>query len=282
MPATTYAAEQVRERWLRVAGVRTRVLQAGPEDSTSAVVFVHGNPGSASDWTGLLPRVGEFSRALAIDTVGFGEADKPRRFDYSIPAMGDFLAGALEQLGVERAQLVLHDFGGPWGLRWADRHPGALASLVLIDTGVLIDYRWHYLARIWRTPVVGEIFQAISVRPAFRFVLRHGNPRGLPRSFVDEMHSNYDRATRRAVLKLYRNTEAAVLDRGGPGVEREVPTLVIWGKHDPYLPVEQAHKQTITFPRAVVRIFDRSGHWPFIDDPEQVAALVVPFLRRYA
>jgi pimeloyl-ACP methyl ester carboxylesterase len=259
------------------------VLEAGPEGDGDAVVFIHGNPGSAGDWIDLLSRAGEFSRAVALDVVGFGKADKPRGFPYTVPAMGEFVGTVLDELGVERAQLVLHDFGGPWGLHWADNHPGSLVTLTLIDTGVLLGYRWHYLARIWRMPVAGELFQAAAVsRSAFGLVLRHGNPRGLARGFVDEMHANYDRATRRAILRLYRNTEPAALARLGTGVDRNIPTLVIWGRRDPYLPVAQAAKQTLTFPRASVNVLDSSGHWPFIDQPEQVAELVVPFLRRSA
>jgi pimeloyl-ACP methyl ester carboxylesterase len=57
------------------------------------------------------------------------------------------------------------------------------------------------------------------------------------------------------------------------------PALVVWGRHDPYLPVGLAERQREAFPRARVEILDGSGHWPFADDPDRVAKLVVPFLR---
>jgi pimeloyl-ACP methyl ester carboxylesterase len=272
----------LRESEVRVHGVHSPVLEAGPAGSAEAVVFVHGNPGSSRDWEDLLPRVGEFARAVALDMPGYGKADKPAGFDYTVAGYAAYLAGALSELGIGRVHLVAHDFGGPWGLAWAAAHPGRFASAVLINTGVLLGYRWHYLARIWRTPLLGELFQATATRAAFRLLLRHGNPRGLPAAFVDRMYDDYDRGTRRAVLRLYRAT-----NRPGERAEElakalrphDPPVLVVWGRHDPYLPIRLAERQQEVFPRARIEILDDSGHWPFADDPEGVAARVLPFLR---
>jgi pimeloyl-ACP methyl ester carboxylesterase len=53
----------------------------------------------------------------------------------------------------------------------------------------------------------------------------------------------------------------------------------VWGKNDPYIPVEQAQRQRQTFPRARVVVLDRSGHWPFVDDLDGVAGPVLQFLQ---
>jgi pimeloyl-ACP methyl ester carboxylesterase len=271
----------VRETQLVVDGVRVVVREAGPSGREEAVVFVHGNPGSSRDWDDLLGRTGEFARAVALDMPGFGRAEKPDAFEYTVQGYSRFLASALDALGVRRAHLVLHDFGGPWGLAWAANDPDAVASVVLINTGVLIGYRWHYLARIWRTPVLGELFQATTTMPGFRMLLRHGNPRGLPRDFLERMYRDFDRGTKRAVLRLYRATPPGLLEAPLPTMrELDPPALVVWGDRDPYLPVEHAERQRQAFPSAEVAVLDGSGHWPFADDPERVAAIVVPFLRR--
>ena len=157
-----------------VRGVRSPVLTAGPPDGAEAVVFVHGNPGPADDWRPLLARAGELGRAIAPDMPGFGRADKPKDFSYSVDGYARHLAALLDQLGITRAHIVAHDFGGPWSLTWAARHPDALASATLINTGALIGYRWHRYARIWRTPGLGELFQATTSRPAFRLLLEIG------------------------------------------------------------------------------------------------------------
>lgn len=279
----TPAGAPIRRGILQVDGVRSPYVESGPQGAEEAVVFVHGNPGSSADWEQLVAATGTFARAVAIDHPGFGRADKPEIFDYTVAGYGEHLGRALDRLGIRRAHLVLHDFGGPWGLAWAAANPGALGSLVLIDTGLMPDYDWHAMARIWQTPVVGEVFNAVTNRFGFRTVLRIGQPTALPRPFVDRMYAQMDKGTKRAILRLYRAT------RDVQGLSRDLaarlagvdpPTLVVWGRHDPYIPVEQAHKQAEVFPGAEVAVLERSGHFPFADDPGGVADLVIPFLRR--
>ncbi|MBV8997473.1 MAG: alpha/beta hydrolase, partial [Solirubrobacterales bacterium] len=57
------------------------------------------------------------------------------------------------------------------------------------------------------------------------------------------------------------------------------PALVVWGAHDPYIPVAMAERQRESFPSAKIAILDGSGHWPFADDPPAVGRVVEPFLR---
>jgi pimeloyl-ACP methyl ester carboxylesterase len=266
-----------------VDGVRSPVLEGGPAGDEEAVVFVHGNPGSSRDWESLAAQVAGFARVVAPDMPGYGRADKPVQFPYTIAGYAEHLDGVLTRLGVRRAHLVLHDLGGLWGLAWAAAHRDALASATLISTGVLPGYRWHYLARIWRTPALGEFFMATASRPAFHLLLKQGNPRGLPRAFVDRMYDDFDSGTRRAVLRFYRDTDdpsaaTRVLARALAPLRR--PALVVWGKADPYVPVRMAERQRRAFPDAEIVILGRSGHWPHADDAEAVAAAVLPFLRR--
>ena len=268
---------------VRIVGVRSPLLQAGPLDADVAVVFVHGNPGSTADWTRLVSGVGEFGRALAMDLPGFGAADKPERFDYSIAGYARHLGLLLAACGVRRAHLVMHDFGGPWGLAWAAANPRAVASVTLIDTGVLPGYRWHYLARIWQTPGLGELFMATTTRAGMRLLLRHGNPRGLPAEYVDQTFDHFDAGTRRAVLALYRNSRDpdGAMERLANALRPlNLPAQVVWGAHDPYISVKFAARQQEVFPRAEVLILSDSGHWPFVDNPDAVADTLLPFLRR--
>jgi len=60
------------------------VLTSGPQAPAEAVVFIHGNPGSADDWRGLLPHAGALGRAVALDMPGYGRADKGRELDFTV------------------------------------------------------------------------------------------------------------------------------------------------------------------------------------------------------
>jgi pimeloyl-ACP methyl ester carboxylesterase len=266
-----------------IDGVRSPLLEFGSPGLDEAVVFVHGNPGSSLDWERLARGVGEFGRAVAMDMPGFGAADKPADFDYSVPGYARFLGRLLAERRVQRAHLVMHNFGGPWGLAWAAANPEAILSVTCINTGVLSGYRWHYLARIWQTPLLGELFMASTTKAGMRLLLRHGNPRGLPAEYYDHVYKTFDRGTRRAALRLYRNTlntEEGARQLTEALRPLDLPALVVWGAHDPYIPVEFAERQRQVFPRAEIKILPDSGHWPFADDPGAVAQAVLPFLRR--
>ena len=267
---------------LKIEGVRSLVRFSGRTEGEEAVVFLHGNPGSSEDWLDLLAATGEFSRAIAPDMPGFGKADRPRNFDYTVAGYARHLARLLRELGIARVHLVLHDFGGPWGLAWAAEHREAVASLTLINIGLLPGYRWHKYARIWRTPVLGELFQLSATRPAFRFVINADNPKRLPDKFVDRMFDDADWGMKRAVLKLYRATsdfDGMAQQLGDALKPLALPTLVIWGDGDGYLSVSYADVQKRYFD-AEVHIMPGCGHWPMIDEPDRVRELLVPFLRR--
>lgn len=273
----------MRERRVTVEGVSAPVLEAGPSSASEAVVLIHGNPGSSEDWRHLVGRSGAVARAVAPSLPGFGKADKPADFDHTIDGYARFIAGSLDELGVKKVHLVVHDFGGPFAMEWAATHPDALASLVLINTpGVPTTYPWYLLARIWRTPIAGEMLQATAFPPVFRSLISRGNPPTFPAEEVERMRKDYDAGTKRAILKLYRATPdiSAYTPRWRPVLGAlDIPVMAIWGRHDPYIPVKIAYMQRETFPKATVHILEKSGHWPILDDPEGVAGLVLPFLR---
>ncbi|HEY2603818.1 MAG TPA: alpha/beta hydrolase [Thermoleophilaceae bacterium] len=260
------------------------MIEAGPEGATEAVVFVHGNPGSSHDWDALVDATGEFARAVAIDMPGFGQADKPASFDYNVSGYAAFLQGAFEELGITRVHLVVHDFGGPFGLVWGLQHPDAWASVVLINIGVLPGYTWHKAAQRWRKPVLGELTQLWIPRAGWRRAMqnRKMNPKGLPPAFVDQMYDNYDRGTRRAVLKLYRATPDpgdAAAEMGKAIKALNKPALAVWGMADPFLPGKYADQQREFFDVKDVVKIEGAGHWVFQDSPEAVRDAVIPFLR---
>jgi pimeloyl-ACP methyl ester carboxylesterase len=273
----------VRSGRVEVKGVRSPLIEAGPQDASEAIVFVHGNPGSSSDWTALVEAAGELGRAVAVDMPGFGKAEVPRDFDYQVSAYADFLQGALTELGIDRVHLVVHDFGGPFGLLWGLQHPQAWHSVVLINVGVMPGYEWHSMAKRWRTRGLGELVQAWIPRSAWRRAMQKSSPRGLPPEFVEKMYDDYDRGTRRAVLRLYRATPdpgKTAMQLGSAIGELHKPALVVWGAADPFIGVEFAERQREFFDVQDVVILKDSGHWPFQDDPQRVEAAVVPFLRR--
>ena len=265
-------------------GLRTRMLHGGPDpNSREAVVFVHGNPGSCEDWRALMAPVSNFARVIALDMPGFGQADKPD-VDYTVELGAAFLGEALKQLGVDRVHLVLHDLGGPWGFTWAASQPRQVASVAMIDTGAVArGFKWHWAARLWRLPLLGELQMMLNNRPAFRWVIEEGRRGKLPIDFVDRLYKDLDGGTKRAILRIVRNTPTL----GGARTEAmiaalrplDLPALVIWGAKDSFLPVAWAQEQREVFPKAEIVVLPEAGHFPLAEDPEAVIKAVQPFLR---
>lgn len=91
-----------------------------------------------------------------------------------------------------------------------------------------------------------------------------------------------DRGQARAVLKLYRSARdikavLAPLWKRLP-IIADRPTLIVFGSADAYLPARVADSQRKRFARADLHLLDGCGHWPFVDEPDRVASLVIPFL----
>ena len=262
--------------------MRSPVLDGGPPDAREAAVFVHGVPGSRLDWEGLVARIEQFGRAVALDMPGFGDADKPRRWGYTVDDYGSYLGGALDRLGIERAHVVVHDFGGAWTFSWAAREPERLASAVALNTGLLQARSWHAAAQLWRRPVAGEVSMLVMPFGAFAKAMTQDGLAPLPEPFLRRMHHDFDRGTRRAILKLYRATDQPYapaqqwIDVLAP---RDVPALVVWGDKDRFISRKGPEGLQRIFPSARVVRLPGSGHFLFADDPEGVAAALVPFLR---
>lgn len=271
----------IETRRITVDGVTTSVLVGGAETPGEAVVFVHGNPDAGADWMPLMTRVAEFATVVAPDLPGFGASDARADGDYTVAGYARFLDGVIDQLGIERVHLVAHDFGGPFATTWAADHPDQVASVSLLNTAVLIGYRWHRMARVWRTPVVGELMMRLTTPAVARFVLGHDNP-GLSQAWLNTVAGHLVPAeTKRAVLKLYRSTRTADIEALAPRLRRhDHDALVVFGDADVYIPVEQARRQVQAFPRAEVHVLRGVGHWCWLEQTDQVAAHVVPFLRQ--
>lgn len=181
------------------------------------------------DWEELRPAVAGFSRAVTMDMPGYGRAEHPRGFEYTVPGYAAYLGQLLDQLTVRRANLVMHDFGGLWGLKWALGHPDRVGSLTLINCSVMESYTWHGFARIWQTPILGELAQLTATKWGMRVALNRTNPKPLPQRFFDRVMRYADWGHKQAVLKLYRasrHTGRAVPDMGAL---RSIPMCVIWG-----------------------------------------------------
>lgn len=232
------------------------------------VVYCHGNPTHGEDWLPFLERGGP---AIAIDMPGWGRSGRPdpQRFDYSMYGLSAFLERCLDELGVERRKLVVHDWGG-LALIGAQRRPQLVERLVVINAVPLLPgYSWHWIAQLWRRRGVGEFLNATTTRSSMAVLMRQarGDRGPMPAEFVDMVWDHWDGGTRAATLALYRHADPDRLAQAGADLVRlACPSLVLWGDRDPYLPVRFARAYADALPNSELEIAPGSGHWPWIDD----------------
>ncbi len=257
-----------------LGGIRT-ALRRTP-GSGDPVVFVHGNPSFSFDWEPLMLQLRR--PAIAFDLPGFGHSERPDpgRFDATLGAYSEWVAEALDGLGLERFGLVVHDWGSlalPAACARAER----LDRLAVINAVPLFSgYRWHWVARLWRRPGLGERVMATATRAGFAAGLRLARPglRPMPRGWMDQVWPAFDEGTRAAVLSLYRSADPEALAAAGAGLGRlGCPARVFWGTADPYIGVDWAHTFAAALPDATAVEFERAGHWPWLDRQDARAAI---------
>jgi pimeloyl-ACP methyl ester carboxylesterase len=263
----------IARRRIEVAGIATRYLETDGPGPEHPVLFLHGNPTNADDWPPFFDALAGRRRCLAPDLPGWGESDRAPGFRHTMDTLASFVEDFLDALGVQRFDLVTHDWGGV-GLIAAQRRPAAVGRIVVMNTVPLLPgYRWHWVARIWRTPRLGEAFIA-AVRPwGVRLLLRLATPRpGTLPEVADRMLDHWDAGTRRAVLELYRDADPDRLAAAGGSLNALAgPSLVLWGDRDPYLGPNLADEYGAALGGEVtVEHVAGAGHWPWLDRPEVV------------
>jgi pimeloyl-ACP methyl ester carboxylesterase len=252
---------------------------AGPTagaERAAVPLYLHGVPSNSDEWVAFLKRSG----GLAPDLPGFGRSGKPGSLSYTIAEYEGFLERFLDLLGVERVSLVVHDWGGV-GLALAQRRPDRVERLVVINAvPFLPGYRWHRTARIWRTPVLGELSMGATNRRLLRLLSRESNatPGPMPEPWLDSVLAHFDQGTQRAILRLYRSSPPAVLAAAGARLGTlSMPALVVWGMADPYFPARFGQAYASALGAAELIELPDAGHWPWLDRPD-VIDRVVDFL----
>jgi pimeloyl-ACP methyl ester carboxylesterase len=241
-------------------------------------LYLHGVPTHSDDWLPFLERSG----GLAPDLPGFGRSGKPGYLSYTIAEYEDFIGRYLDMLGVETVRMVVHDWGVV-GLAFAQHHPERVERLVLINAVPLLPgYRWHPLARLWRTPALGELAMGATTRGVFKLLTRNANAADgpMPAAWIDAVLAHFDHGTQRAILRLYRSAPSEALAAAGAQLGRvDAPALVIWGMRDPYIPGSFAGAYAAALPRAELAELQDAGHWPWLDCPDMIG-VVAEFLGR--
>lgn len=251
---------------------------AGPE--LDPVLLLHGFPESSYMWRDALAVVAECGRrGIAPDLLGHGDSppDPPATWERHIEALEEFVAA----LDLPPVVLVVHDWGGLIGLRWACDHPGRIAGLLISDSGFFPDGRWHGLAEVLRSDAGEEVIEGLD-RDGFAGMIRAAGR--FTDDAIDEYWKAYSSPEGRAgALEMYRSGDFEKLEPyEGRLAELDVPTQILWGERDEFAPVGGAHRFQREIPHAELEVIDGAGHFIWSDEPERSLACLRHLLQDIA
>ncbi len=240
---------------------------------TTVKLFLHGVPDSPAIWRPLLAALDLGDAVVSVPALPGFAAPLPAGFVATKDAYADWAVAEAEALAKQHGpiDIVGHDWGALIAQRVAMLRPDLIRTWVASNAVIDPDYRGHRLARIWNTPVLGEIFMALS-KPA---KLAEGlAAQGMPADIAAEEAAQWQsKAKRRAILKLYRSAKGLNFGHDWAQGIAKLPAngALIWGAGDPYveLLVAERFSANTGIPLTVI---EGAGHWAIAERPVEVAA----------
>ncbi len=256
----------------------TNYLEQG---SGEPLVFIHGSgPGVSAyaNWRLVLPKVAEVAHCYAPDMLGFGFSSKPTDITYNMALWTEQLVHFLDALNIQKAHLVGNSFGGGLALSMAVNHPDRVGKMVLMGA-MGVDF-----------PITEGLDSVWGYEPSPENMLRMLNL-----FCYDKKYANKELADVRYKASIEPGFQEAfssmfpaprqrsVEDMASPEEKiKQIPheTLIIHGREDQVIPVENAYRLINLIDNAEMHIFGHCGHWTQIERAEDFAQLVKNFIAR--
>src|SRR5436190_4722685 len=265
-----------------------RVVYRTAGSGGPVVLLIHGVTGNARQWDDVVPLLAERYTVVAPDLLGHGESAKPRG-DYSLGAYAAGVRDLLVALGHRRATVVGHSLGGGVAMQFAYEYPPFAERLVLVSSGG-IGREVHLLLRAASLPGAEIVLPLIAsarilgIGAGVGALLGKLGLRAGPD--VEEMARGYASLGDSGARQAFLHTVRAVIDATGQRVSATdrlylasmLPSLVIWGRRDPLIPVAHADVAHQAMPGSRLEIFDDAGHFPQLHEPLRFARTLIDFM----
>jgi pimeloyl-ACP methyl ester carboxylesterase len=268
-------------------GVQVFYREAG-SPALPTLLLLHGFPSSSHQFRQLIPLLAERFHIVAPDLPGFGFTQVPdaRGYVYSFDALAQTLEAFVDVLGFKRYAMYVFDYGAPVGLRLAVAHPERVTGLVSQNGNAYLEGlgdAWAPIRAYWDQPSAENrrvIHDAVLNLEGTRWQYVHGvsNPEAIaPESYTLDALLLERPGTKEIQLDLfldYANNLKRYPDFQAFFRQTQLPTLAIWGKHDPFFipPGAEAFKRDN--PNAVVELLD-TGHFALETHVEHIARRIV-------
>jgi haloalkane dehalogenase len=256
------------------------------EGEGAPVLFVHGEPTWSFLWRKVIPPVRDAGyRCIAPDLAGFGRSDKPIDGDwYSYDRHTETIAQLVEELDLQDATIVVHDWGGPIGLRVAVEHAERFSRIVILDTGLFTGHQemndaWlafrDFVERTEDLPIGMLIRGACKRDPGDEVIAAYESPfpnadskagaRAFPRFLPTSPEMPGAEAGQRVLEALRSDTR---------------PKLMLWGDSDPVLPLATGERFAAALGTEIDHVIADASHFLQEDAGAEIGDLIANWLGR--
>lgn len=252
------------------------------------VVLIHGMVNSSRHWEAVALRLADDYTVIAPDLIGHGDSATPRG-DYSLGAHAAGIRDLLAVIGIDRATIVGHSLGGGVAMQFFYQFPQRTERMVLVSSGGLGREVSPMLrgaavpgaaAALWLAahPRVGAALSQLGGQ------LRN---RGLGKGvYLQAIARALQPLERSGARKAFLQTLRSVIDVQGQRVSARdrlyllgpVPTLIVWGARDQTIPISHGRRAHRAIPGSRFELLPRAAHFPHLEDPEGLAAVLQNFL----
>ncbi|MEO0410728.1 MAG: alpha/beta hydrolase [Pseudomonadota bacterium] len=263
------------DNFIDVDGIKTHYLEAGNGDQT--IVLIHGGGAGADsigNWDGVIPRLEDDYHVIAVDMLGFGRTDKPGGdFIYSQAARTQHMIGFLKALEIKRPMLVGNSMGGCTALGVSIEAPDMVERQILMGSAGL-----NAAITPAMLPIVNYDFTLEGME---LLVDALTGPKYV--KDPDMIKRRYELANDPDTKRAYAATMGWIKEAGGLAYEEgyivkcKVPTLVVNGKEDLVVPIENAYKFLELIENSWGHIVPHCGHWAMIEHADDFAAITRHF-----
>lgn len=285
MTADAGPDDELRLRFVTVHGHRRAYRMAG---SGPALLLLHGLGRDSSTWLPVLEELATRYTVVAPDLLGHGESDKPRA-DYTLGGYANGMRDLLTLLGIDKATVVGHSFGGGVAMQFAYQFPERTERMMMLAPGGL-GPEVSVLLRAITVPGAGAVLAGAALPPFRPFVRGSLNllaRTGLPHTRdLDEVAKVYTLMCDPGGRDAVRRVAGTVIDWRGQIVSMTdrayltslLPVCVVWGDRDDVIPASHSAIAEAHAPGAQVHVFDDCGHFPHRDQPERFIEVLDAFV----
>ena len=270
---------QLEERFAwRGREVAWTVLGSGPE-----LVFCHGTPWSSALWAPFAQALSGDFRVHLWDMPGYGQSSKKPDHAVDLGVQGELFAELLTHWGLEQPHVVAHDYGGAVSLRAHVLHESRLASLCLVDVVALRPWGSPFFKLVRDNTEVFAALPAAVHRGALSAYIDTASHRGLRTDDLAILTAPWLGAVGQSAFyrQIAQADEVFTSEIEVRLDEVRVPTHIIWGEEDTWIPVDRATRLQALIPGATVATVADAGHLIHLDAPAALADELRSWLSRF-